>query len=83
MPRNGQFGTKELCRVLQDLGFYKKKSVGSSHEKWSVPKGTKLKAGQRSFIIVVKNKKAYMLPSCNGYIKEIKALGFNVDGLCN
>jgi hypothetical protein len=76
MPRNGQFGTKELCRVLQDLGFY-------SHEKWSVPKGTKLKAGQRSFIIVVKNKKAYMLPSCNGYIKEIKALGFNVDGLCN
>lgn len=83
MPRNGQFGTKELTRLLKRLGFVSQKSVGSSHQKWAVPKGTTIKPGQRPFIIVVKNKKSYMLPTCNGYIKQIKSFGFDTDELCN
>ena len=79
MSRNTQFGSTELCKVLKGLGFVKKKSVGSSHEKWSVPKNTRLNPGQRPFIIVVKNKKTYLLPTCKGYIREIRALGFMID----
>ncbi|MBW7944555.1 hypothetical protein H3C70_04090 [Patescibacteria group bacterium] len=78
MSLNGQFGTKELQALLKNLGFTPQRRVGSSHEKWKVPKGTKVSPGQWPFIIVVLNKKQYFKPTCHGYIKELQALGFDI-----
>jgi len=70
------FGTKELCKCLEKLGFTCK-GIKSSHVKFNLPKNRKISAGLRPFMIVQLGKKNYDSYIANRYVSELKKLGFN------
>ena len=49
------FGHYELCKCLDKLGFVPEKQHGTSHVKFSTPKGHTVPKGSRPFIIVIYN----------------------------
>lgn len=68
-----------LCKALENLGFTPEKQNGTSHQKWSLPKGKKIPIESRTFIIVVLGKKQYFPPSVSGYLRQIRSFGFTND----
>lgn len=70
------FGTRELIRCLERLGFTPKPQLATSHRKYISPLHIKANIGQRSFIMVQLNIKRYDSNACSRYIGEIKSFGF-------
>ncbi|PIZ64134.1 hypothetical protein COY16_00015 [Candidatus Roizmanbacteria bacterium CG_4_10_14_0_2_um_filter_39_13] len=73
------FGHYELCKCLDKLGFVPEKQHGTSHVKFSTPKGHTVPKGSRPFIIVIYNKKQYHPHTCSSYLRQIVQLGFDRD----
>lgn len=71
------FGSKELCKWLDKLGFTENKQKGSSHLKYSAPKNLEIPKGIRPFIIVILGRKKYDPHTCSSYIRQIAALGIS------
>lgn len=69
------FGSRELCSALINLGFKKEKQGGTRHLKFSISK--KLLQGIRPFIIVILNRKNFDPHTRSSYIRQIKKLGFS------
>lgn len=42
-----KFGSLQLCRCLERLGFTQEKQHGTSHQKWRVPHNKKTPSGVR------------------------------------
>lgn len=76
MKVNLKFGSIQLCKALENLGFTPEKQNSTSHQKWSVPKGKKIPTNSRTFIIVVLGKKQYFPPTVSGSLRQLRSLGF-------
>ncbi len=72
---NLSFGSRDLTRCLLKLGFTPNPQVGSRHLKFISPRP--VSKGQRSFIIVLQNKKVYDPITCKNIFRQIKQLGFS------
>ena len=71
------FGTKDLCKCLENLGFvFAEQQTSSHHYKYNAPKKHVVLKGLRPFIMVQIGQKAFRPNSCSRYITEIKHLGF-------
>jgi hypothetical protein len=70
------FGSKELIKCLECLGFSKSSKIGSSHLKLITPNIKILNKGIRPFIIVILGRKVYDPHTRSSYIRQIKLLGF-------
>jgi len=68
------FGSRELINCLKILGFSQKPQVGSRHLKFSTDRAHKI--GERSFIIVLQNKKLFDPVTQGKYVKQIMKWGF-------
>jgi len=71
------FGSRELVSCLLCLGFTKKRSTGSSHEKYSCPKRAKLPL--RPFIIVISGRRIYDPHTMSSYLRQIQNLGYSIE----
>ena len=71
------FGTKDLCKCLENLGFtFDEHQTSNHHYKYSAPKGHIVPKGLRPFMMVQIGQKVFRPHSCSRYITEIKQLGF-------
>lgn len=76
------FGTKDLCKCLENLGFTLEEHQTSSHHyKYNIPKGHVISKGLRPFLMVQMGQKAFLPNSCSRYITEIKRLGFTKEDI--
>ena len=73
------FGSRDLRKCLECLGFKEQPSVGSSHLKYTVPKEKSTKVGIRPFFIVILGKKTYDPNTASKIIKQIIRLGFTTE----
>ena len=73
MPRS--FGSKELVRCLEILGFIFNRQ-GSSHAIYNFPKDHQPPIGIRPYMTVQLGRKVYDPHSASRYISEIKKFGF-------
>ena len=78
MSADRLFGTKELVKALTKLDFEPKKQVGSSHNKWASKIKKQNIKGKRPFITVIQGKKQYAKKTCNGYLKQLMCLGYDL-----
>lgn len=69
---NRSFGSKELQKCLEKLGFAPR-GVESSHLKYYHERG---RSGSKPFMIVQLGKKTYGRNAANRYITQIKQFGF-------
>lgn len=74
-----KFGTLQLCKALENLGFTPQKQNGTSHQKYFVPKDKNVPKSVRPFITVVHGRKQYFPPICAGYLRQIEIFGFSKD----
>lgn len=74
-----KFGSLQLCKCLEHLGFIPEKQHGTSHQKWRVAHNRKIPIGTRPFITVVLGRKEYFPPTVSGYLRQLKQLGFNIE----
>lgn len=70
-----KFGAKDLCKHLEELGFVKDTSKGTSHLKYKISGKRKCPKDRRPFIIVILGRKMYDPHTCTSYIRQIKNLG--------
>lgn len=70
------FGTKDFCQCLINLGLTLVKNQTSSHHlKYDVPKSHIIRGG-RTFMMAQLGQKSYHKNACSRYISELKQLGF-------
>lgn len=67
------YGSKELIRCLQALGFYSKDSTDKRHPKFYHKEG---KVGKYPFMIVQTGQKTFGKNASERYIQELKKFGF-------
>ena len=53
------YGSKELVKCLEKLGFKSNPQNGTSHLKFSAPNGCKIDPGCRDFVMVQTNRKEF------------------------
>jgi len=70
------FGSKELCRCLEKLGFQCQAQKDTSHVKYKSPHNIKILPGEKSFIPVQLGRKHYDKHSSTRYLRQIKQFGF-------
>ena len=71
------FGSKELVKCLDKLGFKAKSQNATSHLKFSAPDGCQINIGDRDFIIVQMNRKEFDPHARTRYVAQIKKFGFS------
>lgn len=71
------FGSRELYKCLIKLGFNPLAQKGTSHLKFSPPKGKVVSQGTRPFMIIQLNIKTYDPHSASRYINQIMKFGFS------
>ena len=77
MTATPSFGSSQLCRCLEQLGFKLLVQKATSHVKYRPPPGINPADGQRPFIMVQLGFKAYDQNACSRYISQIKSFGFS------
>lgn len=70
------FGSKELERCVQKLGFTYDSISSSHHAKYNPPRGTKTQIGDYPFFQFQLGRKSYDPHSVNRYISQLKRFGF-------
>jgi len=71
------FGSRQLCKCLEQLGFKSLPQKATSHVKYEPPKGIDPLHGQRPFIMVQLGIKTYDQNACSRYISQIKFFDFS------
>ena len=70
------FGSTELCKCLERLGFIRLPQKATSHIKFKPPQGKSLPTGQKNFIMIQLQRKNYDKHSTRRYIRQIQNFGF-------
>lgn len=71
------YGSKELIKCLEKLGFKPNSQNATSHLKFSAPDGVKINVGDRDFIMVQTNRREFDPHARTRYIAQIKKFGFS------
>lgn len=71
------FGSRELCKCLECLGFRQQPQKATNHVKYEAPSNKKVPPGVRPFIIVILGRKSYDPHTRTRYLRQIKNLGFS------
>jgi len=73
------FGSKELCKCLENLGFQRQPQKATSHIKYKIPSGKKIPCKWKPFIVVQLGRKNYDNHSSTRYMRQIINLGFDIN----
>lgn len=71
------FGSKELEKCVEKLGFTFNSISSSHHAKYNPPKGINIPVGNYPFFQFQLGRKAYDPHSANRYITQLKKFGFS------